>query len=185
MDSYDLQVRENLGDKLYNGLLKHVGNLKPNEPFDDNWIDREIIIAFISGFSQMDAYNRYFPIFRLLSKLSTPKFMKILKWMDRKIAMNGASNYAYSNAKLTLTHEEALTGIYSWRVWRYQQFFETGVFWQSYNGVYQRTQDDLIEECKILFGKEPPLISKDIWNPRSMVDNLKVPLIYVNGGKDP
>ncbi|TFH30054.1 MAG: M24 family metallopeptidase, partial [Promethearchaeota archaeon] len=187
MDTYDKQVRLNLGPSLYGQLVEHVSNLMPETPFDQNWIDREMILAFITGFSQMDTFNSLLPLFRLLSKLPTSQFVKILKWMDRKFAEDGALHYALSNAKRQISSEEVKSGKFSWRVWRFQQFYETGVFWQSagHKGVYQRTVEDLSEECKILFGETPPLLDKPRWNPLSMVSNLKIPLIFVCGGKDP
>ncbi|MHA1674493.1 MAG: S28 family serine protease, partial [Promethearchaeota archaeon] len=187
MDTYDQQVRLNLGSTLYGQLVKHVSKLKPKTPFDQNWIDREMILAFITGFSQMDTFNSLLPLFSLLARLPTSRFVKILRWMDRKFAEDGALNYALSNAKPQISSEEVKSGKYSWRVWRYQQFYETGVFWQSvgHKGVYQRTVEELTEECKILFGEAPPLLDKPAWNPLAMVQNLKIPLIFVCGGKDP
>ena len=120
-------------------------------------------------------------------KLKTTRFVKVLKWLDRKFALNGAKNYALSNSKLTLSRDEALTFNYSWRVWRWMQFAETGVFWQGSqtSSIYQRTLEDLTAECQALFKQDPPLLTNPIWNPYTMVKELTIPLIYVNGGKDP
>lgn len=187
MDTYDQQVRQNLGLKLYQRLTAHVTHLKPNEPFDQNWKDRELILAFVTGFSQMDTFKSLLPLFRFIAKLSTKRFVRLLKWIDSKFAANGAADYVTGNSQLQISAEDAKSGHYTWHVWRYQQFNETGVFWQSPNhsGIYQRTLDDLRQECQILFGENPPLLDKPIWDPMSMVSQLKIPLIFVCGGKDP
>ncbi|MBN2334368.1 alpha/beta hydrolase [Candidatus Bathyarchaeota archaeon] len=188
MKTYDQQVRMNLGVKLYRRLTSHVTNLKPNQTFDQNWRDRELILAFVTGFSQWSNYDFLFPLFSLLSRLSTSNFVRALRWLDTRFAGNGADNYSQGNSKLTLTREEAKTGIYSWRVWRYQQFCEAGVFWISADeseSVYQRTLEELTQECMLLFKQKPPILDKTEWNPREMVPSLQVPLVYVNGGLDP
>jgi len=187
MDTYDEQVRINLGNELYAKLMNHTENLRPNNVFDDNWMSRELILAYATGFSQYSGYDFLLPLFKALVKLKTKNFVRILKFLDSVFAQRGAKNYAESNSKLNLSHKEALTNRYSWRYWRWQQFTETGVFWKSSEdkGIYQRTLEDLKQECQLLFKVDPPLLDKSIWNVDVMVEELKIPLIYVNGGKDP
>jgi pimeloyl-ACP methyl ester carboxylesterase len=187
MDCYDRQVRLNLGEDIYGRISNHVKNLEPMELFDKNWIEREFLIAFVTGMTQYDEYESYVKPFGMLSKLPTGSFLKVLHLMDNAIANGAALNYALSNTKHTYSLKEAYAGKYNWRVWRYQQAIETGVFWVSSEngGIYTRTADDFIEECRAIFGEAPPTATKPTWSPREMVSGLKVPLVYVCGGRDP
>jgi len=187
MDCYDRQVRINLGPDIYGRIANHIESLKPDELFDENWIEREFLIAFVTGMTQYDEYEGYIKYFGALSKLPTGAFLRLLHIMDNTIAGGAALNYALSNAKETLSLEEAYAGMYNWRIWRYQQARETGVFWVSSEGggIYTRSADDFIEECRAIFGENPKSAVSPDWSPREMVPDLKVPLIYVCGGRDP
>ncbi len=188
LDSYENQAKENLGSGLYKRLVKHIDNLTPTQPFDQKWKDRELIYSFVSGISQYESYNKSSKKYlEALSKLPTGKFIHALKILDKLGAKGAAGDYVASNSKLNLSRTEALSCKYGWRVWRYQQFTQTGTLWSSTqpNGLYRNSNNDWIKECKLLFGEEPPLLKKDEWNVKDMVDKLKIPLIYVSGGKDP
>ena len=186
MDAYDRQVRITMGDETYQRLVYHIKNLEPKELFDSNWMEREFLIAFIHGMTQYGKYHSLQPLFKGLASLPTPSFLGVLHWIDDSIAQKGAWKYAESNAKKSLTREEAMTGYYSWRVWRYQQCAETGIFEISSDkeGVFTRSKTDFINESKAIF-TGPPASADSSWSPRSMLSSLKVPLIYVGGGMDP
>lgn len=187
MDAYDRQVRITMGDETYQRLVYHINQLKPSELFDSNWMEREFLIAFIHGATQYGKFKFLQPAFKAFANLETPAFLGILHAIDDGVAQKGAWKYAASNAKKGLTHEEAMTGDYGWRVWRYQQCVETGVFEVSAdkNGVFNRSEADFIAESKALFNTPPPALENKAWSPRSMLPTLKASLIYVCGGMDP
>jgi pimeloyl-ACP methyl ester carboxylesterase len=186
MDAYDKQIRITMGNETYQRLVYHINNLEPKELFDSNWMEREFLIAFIHGITQYGKYHSLQPVFKAFAALPTPSFLGILHIIDDVIAQKSAWKYAASDAKKSLTHDEAMTGFYSWRVWRYQQCAETGIFEISAgkDGVFNRSKQDFINESKALFN-EAPASAEKAWSPRSMLASLKVPLIYVGGGMDP
>ena len=188
LDSYEGQVKENLGGELYSRLIRHVDRLTPAVPFGKSWRARELLYAMITGVSQYEQnHTRLLGLFRLLAKLPTRLFMGALRLLDRVFAASAASDYVNSNSKCTLSREEALSGRFSWRVWRYQQFTETGTCWHSADpsGLYRYKPEDWAWECELLFGIKPTVLQKESWDVRSMVPKLRVPLVYVCGGRDP
>jgi len=187
MDAYDRQVRVTMGPETYARLVQHIKNLEPAEMFDANWLERELLVAFIHGMTQYGRYKSYMPVFQAAASLPTPAFMGVLHMIDDAIAQKTGMQYAESNAKKTLSRDEAITGKYGWRVWRYQQCAETGIFELSADsdGVFNRSRDDFFAESRALFGKDPESAVKPAWSPRSMLAGLKVPLVYVCGGMDP
>ena len=188
MDTYDHQMRINFGEKLYQGFAKHIKNLEPKELFDETWLEREYLIGGCHGLAQREELKRVQKTFEnLITTLSTEELLEKIHKIDDGSANGEGWQYATSNSKLTLTREEALTGKYTWRVWRYQQCMETGVFEVSEkpNGVFSRSYKDFIEEGVALFGDKPPSAKNPEWSPRSMINSLRVPLVYVCGGKDP
>lgn len=187
MDAYDRGVRRTFGEAAYGRLVKHIRALEPKEPFDAVWLEREFLIALIHGVTQYGQYKSLMPVVNMLTHLPTPAFMKVLHWIDDGIARKGGWQYASSNAKKTLTREEKLTGWWDWRVWRYQQCDETGVFEVSAEpgGIFTRGRADFVGECRSLFGGFPAAARGREWSPRSMLKGLRVPLVYVGGGMDP
>ncbi len=187
MDAYDRQVRITMGDETYQRLVAHINNLEPQQLFDQNWLEREFLIAFIHGMTQYGQYKSLLPVFKAFASLPTPSFLGVLHFLDDTIAQKGAWKYAASNAKKTLTHDEAVSGDYGWRVWRYQQCVETGIFEVSAQpgGVFTRGKDDFIAESRALFGADPKSATAAAWSPRAMLEKLPVPMIYVGGGMDP
>lgn len=187
MDAYDRQVRVTMGPETYARLVQHIKNLEPAEMFDAKWLEREFLIAGIHGLTQYEQYKSYLPIFQAAASLPTPAFMGILHLIDDTIAKKTGWQYAESNAKKSLSRDEAITGKYGWRVWRYQQCSDTGIFEISTgsDGVFNRGKDDFYAESRALFGKNPESAVKPAWSPRSMLAGLKVPLVYVCGGMDP
>jgi pimeloyl-ACP methyl ester carboxylesterase len=188
MDAYDAKVRLVFGPETYERVTGHIENLQPAELFDENWLEREFLIAFVHGISQYKEYRPYLPFFKAATRLSTPNLLKALHWLDDTIADQAAWNYAVSNGKLTLSHEEALTSRYTWRTWRYQQCDEVGIFEISQvpGGIFNRGHDDFVAECRALFGPEQPRSADGpAWSPRAALDSLAVPLVYVAGEVDP
>lgn len=188
LPEYDVAAKENLGEALYERLCVHIDHLTPAEPFSQNWYGRELLYAFVTGLCQYRENHRLLGLIGALAKLPTKPFLRMLKLLDRGFAQNAASEYAASNAKLRLTRAEAETCRYSWRVWRYQQAFATGTFWAPAfpRSIYRRSEADWAEECRRLFGRAPSVFSAGIhWNVYDMAMQLKIPLIYVRGGRDP
>ena len=187
MDAYDRQVRITMGDETYQRLVAHVKNLEPKQLFDQNWMEREFLTAVIHGMTQDGKYKSLLPVFRFCAALPTSSFLGILHVLDSLLAKNEAWQYAISNSKKTLTHDEAITGNFRWRVWRYQQCKGVGIFEVSSQpgGIFPRSRDDFYAESKALFGEEPESAINAAWSPRAMLDKLTVPLVYVGGGMDP
>ena len=186
--SYDVAVRENLGEDLYGRLCGHIDNLSPAEPFDSNWYSREILYAFVTGVSQFKEMNeRFLKVFDGFSRLPTRRFLSAMHLIDSVLAGGEARQYAAANRKLRVTNAEAESGRYRWRVWRYQQAMEVGTFWAPAAGksIYRRTAEDWRKECSLLFGVESPVLGGARWEVRSMIPRLTRPLVYVRGGRDP
>jgi pimeloyl-ACP methyl ester carboxylesterase len=186
MSAYDRKVRLIFKEDEYRRLAGHIRNLEPAVMFDNNWLEREFLIAGIHGMSQYARFKSMLPYFNLMSRLPTPLFMKLLHWIDDGMAKGEGWGYALANAKKSHTRAEALTGRYGWRVWRYQQCSETGIFEISAgeHGIFTRGRSDFVDECESLFGHAPESAVR-AWSPRSFIKDLKVPLVYVSGGMDP
>jgi hypothetical protein len=187
LDVYDRQIRETLGDAPYGRLAEHAANLAPATLFDEAWLEREFLIAVVHGVVQRGPLKWLQPYFNLLTLLPTQAFLRALHWIDNRYGEGEAWRYAQSNARETLTREEAVMGAYSWRVWRYQQCTQTGVFEVSAEpgGLMTRTARDYVVECRALFGEAPTASTASPWSPRAKVAALTVPLVYVSGGMDP
>ncbi|MBU3914189.1 alpha/beta fold hydrolase [bacterium] len=187
MDTYDRQVKINLGDGLYERMTEHIQNLRPDVLFDQTWLEREFITNMTLGISQKGQYQSLLPVFRVLSYLPTGPFLKILRWMDTKVAKEAGWTAAQAFGKKSLSRTEAVTGKYNWYTWKYQQCKRTGTMWISEDpvGLFPKSKADNFNECKAMFGEDPPAATNSPWNPRAMVKNLSVPQVYVIGGKDP
>lgn len=185
--TYEHQIRRAFSESCFRRLVRHCGNLKPKELFDRNWIDREFLRAIIMGLTQMGEVKRLRPFLEPLTMLPTRPLLKLLHWMDRLFSEEQGWYYALSMTRKTLTREETATGKFGWRVWRYQQCIETGVFHASENddSLFVSAPEDVRAECLALFGIEPPYGENPAWSPRAMLDKLAVPMIYVAGGQDP
>lgn len=188
MDAYDSKLRVVFGEDAYQRLAGHIAALDPDEMFDQIWLEREFLIAFLHGMAQYEQYKPYLPLFKLAARLPTSGFLKVLHWMDDTIADQAGWNYAVSNSKRSLSREEALTMRYTWRTWRYQQCNETGIFEVSAEpgGVFDRSHDEFVAECRALFGEEQPRsATRPAWSPRDALETLKIPIVYVAGEMDP
>lgn len=187
---YDKQVRETLGDACYERLAQHLANLEPEELFDENWMQREFLQATTQGIVQFPSLKKLQPVFKLLTRLPTSTFIKIMHRMDDKFGEGEAWRYAQATGATTVGPKEVEAGLHNWHVWRYQMCAEIGGFIASEtseegSALFTRDRDDFIEECREQFGEEPQSIKKPEWSQREMAGNLAVPLVYVNGGKDP
>ncbi len=187
MDEYDRQVKKNLGDGLYGRMTEHIHNLRPEELFNPTWLEREFLTNMTLGISQKGQFQFLLPIFSVLSYLPTRSFLGIMRWMDTKVAKSAGWTAAISFGKKSLSRAEAVSGKYNWYTWKYQQCRKTGTMWISEDpvGLFPKSREDNYQECKAMFGEEPPAATNPPWNPRAMLKNLSVPQVYVNGGKDP
>ncbi|GAB4347922.1 MAG: hypothetical protein Kow0099_30220 [Candidatus Abyssubacteria bacterium] len=185
--SYERRVKALMGDACHARLVEHMKNLEPQEMFDTNWREREFLLSVIVGLTQYEEYEKLVPLFKLMSRLSTGTFLSVLHAMDERYGSDGRM-YSVALSTRKLSRDEAITGRYNWRVWRYQQCAEVGVFFASENGegrLVRQSRDDFCEECKALFGEAPAYADGPEWSPRAMLELLEVPLIYVAGGEDP
>lgn len=187
MDEYDLQVRINLGDGLYKRLAGHTRKLIPESLFDTTWLEREFLTNMAIGMSQYKEYKSLVTVFSLLSYLPTRTFVDVIRWLDVRIAKEAGWRAAQSFGKKGLTRAEAESGTFNWYTWKYQQCTETGTFWVSQNpgGLFPKSKTDILDECRAMFGEEPPAAARPPWSPRAMLEGLSVPQIYVAGGLDP
>ena len=187
MAEYDRQVKINLGDDLYNRLAGHCANLKPKELFDQTWLEREFLTNLVIGISQYKKYQSLKPIVSILSYLPTSSCITVLRWMDSLFAKGAGWHTAQAFGKHGLTHDEAMTGQFNWYTWKYQQCNQTGTNWisENPNGIFRRSKADISEECRSMFGQDPPAATKPPWSPRAMLKDISIPIVFVVGGKDP
>jgi hypothetical protein len=168
-------------------LTAHSQKLEPEEPFDENWLEREFLHATIMGIVQFPSLKNLQPYFKVLTFLPTGLFLKVLHRMDERFGDGEAWQYAQAVSTQKVTQSEIDAGLHNWRVWRYQMCAEIGGFItsESPTGLFFRTQDDFCEECRIIFGEEAAYVNSPEWSQRDMVPELAVPMVYVNGGMDP
>ncbi len=187
MPEYDMVVRENAGEKIYERMCRHIDRLSPAEPFDRNWQDREIIYALATAMTQMRG-SRGKLVKMLLALLSLPTDMCIalLKAADRAVG-SPMTDYMRSNMTEEVSHDDAVSGRFDWRVWRWQQFSKTGTLWapSEERSIYRRNEEDWKKECRMLFGTEASVFDGPSWDVRAMLNDLRAPLVYVRGGRDP
>jgi len=187
MPEYNRQVRKNMGDSLYKRMAAHVHNLKPEKPFDQTWLEREFLTNMSMGISQYRQYQFLVPMFKVLSYLPTSSFISVLRWADEKVSKKAGWTAATAFGKASLSREEAMTGKYNWYTWKFQQCRKTGTFWISDDpgGLFPKSKEDIINECNIMFGEIPLATVNPRWNPRTMLKELSVPVVFTIGGKDP
>ena len=190
---YDRQVRETLGSACYDRLAEHMANLEPEELFDENWLEREFLQATTQGMVQFPSLKKLQPVFKLLTYLPTPTFIKVMHRMDDKFGDGEAWRYARATGAKNVGPAEIEEGLHNWHVWRYQMCAEIGGFITSEvsqtsgegAALFTRDRDDFIEECREQFGEEPLAVTSPEWSQREMAAELQVPLVYVAGGMDP
>ena len=83
----------------------------------------------------------------------------------------------------TVSYEQAQSGQYNWYLWKYQQCYELGTFFNS--GPFAQTQQDHIEDCQATFGKPATYLNGKEWDVATLTRNISSPLVVVSGGKDP
>jgi pimeloyl-ACP methyl ester carboxylesterase len=187
-DYWDRKLRKYYGEQFYNRLAENINYFKPRSLFDKNWVDREFLSGACAVIPQKQYYQKYKLLLGLISYLPPQTFLKIITWLDAKLNSGKGLMAVQSETKKTLSREEAITARFSRRVWLYQQCTETGFFMTSEkkNGIFPSlSRQEIHEEYQTLFGKNLRFASKKQWSPRKMLKKLTVPLIYVNGGKDP
>lgn len=184
---YERQIRINLGEGFYHRLANHTNSFQPKGLSDSSWIEREFLINIIIGISQMQDYRFLKPIFRWLSFLSTKKFVGILRILDNIATKGKGWKSASSFGKTHLSRDEAITGNHNWYTWKYQQSRQTGTFFstETPGGVLAKSETDIKNECKEMFGEDPPVLTESRWDPRTMLRELKIPAILTIGGRDP
>ncbi|MBI2522020.1 MAG: hypothetical protein HYV97_16505 [Bdellovibrio sp.] len=187
MEHYDQKVRSNFGDDFYHRLASHIDHLAPAPLYSANWKEREFLVAIIYGLSEQARFASLLPFFKLLSYLPTSFFFPILHGLDFLFSKSQAWHFVESISKKTLSHSEAVTGKFGWRVGKYQQCTELGVFAVSSRAksIFTKKRQDFIKECESLFGQSSRYSNSGPWSLFSMVKNLKVPMVYVSGGMDP
>jgi len=184
---YDRQFQETLGEACYRRLVKHSTNLQPKEPFDDVWLERELLQATVQGVVQYPDLKKLVPFFKVLTYLPTGIFMKVMHRMDDIFGDGEAWRYARATGATKVGPTEIAEGLHNWHVWRYQMCAEFGGFITSErdDGFFTRGRDDFSAECRVQFGEEPAAATAAEWSQREMVSALEVPLVYVTGGMDP
>jgi pimeloyl-ACP methyl ester carboxylesterase len=187
MPEYDRQVRINLGEDLYNRIAAHIHNLQPEKPFDQIWLEREFLTSMSIGLSQYSQYQYMIPFFKVMSYLPTGAFIGLLRNMDSMVAKGAGWTAAGAFGKSGLSRNEAISGKYNWYTWKYQQCKKTGTFWisENQNGLFPKSKDEILNECRAMFKEEPQAATNLPWNPRGLIRGLSVPVVYTIGGKDP
>ncbi|MCP4760977.1 MAG: hypothetical protein GY870_04290 [archaeon] len=185
--SYDIQMRKNLGEKLYQRGVKHINNLKSEEILDKNWRYREIIIGIFGGMTQMESLQKIKPLIGFFLRLPTRLLILLIETFNSIFLLGKGSKLVKKIYGSTFSREDALKKSSLMRTWTYQQFMETGVFSISSepNGLENRSKDELVEMCNKMFGQDPPALKNPEWSPRNMIKDIDVPLIYITGGNDP
>jgi len=187
-DKWDRKLHIYYGEDFYNRLAKHINYFKPKSLFDEDWINREFLSDMCAVIPQKQHSHKYKNLLKVVSYLPTSAFLNVTIWLERKLNSGKGLQLIYSKTKKKLSREEALTGNFSLRTWRYQQCTETGHFFNSVNinGIFpSRSFQGVSKECESLFGKKIVVSSNTQWSPRSMLNKLTIPIIYVNGVKDP
>jgi len=184
---YDEHAKKTFGQDTYNRLVGHARKLKPRKPFDEFWREREFLGAVITGLTQYPEFRKYRWTLRWLSLLPTRTMLTLLHWLDDWLANGQGRVFAESTCRRKLNHQEAATGGYTWRVWRYQQCIEIGTFdgARDAGGLLFRTREESCDECRILFGEAPFCEADPSWSPGAKLESLAVPLVFVSGGEDP
>lgn len=185
--AYDEHIKTALGERVYRRLVSHTRRLDPGEPFDDGWRDRELLIAVVKGVVQYREFADYRWVLEWLSHAPTDVFITLLEWLDEWIGDGAARTFVDGISRKTLTREQAITGGYNWRMWRYQQCTEVGTLDGALapDGLLFRTREEYCRECRILFDEAPFCDDDPGWSPRRRMAALSVPLVFVSGGLDP
>jgi pimeloyl-ACP methyl ester carboxylesterase len=185
--TYDPFTRELLGEESYAQLTAHIENLKPEEPFDQNWSDREFLQGVAIGLTQYESYQLLVPIFKdLIATQPTDQLVADLRELDQTFADGDAAAWAEHRALKTLSREESLQMQPNWRYYLWQQCTEIGEFrTPGSDGIWKRDEDDRDAECRELFGVG---LAEEIVGHREDVvamEDAGVSLVFVSGSKDP
>ena len=184
MPEYAAQASINLGPELTRRMRFHMEALQPGQLYDEKWVDRERLLALISGLSQIEELQPLKPVVVQLAMLPTPEFLARLKRDLPADLLRRIDDWAVRRAPTgRLPPDEVRKGNYNWYTWKYQQCTETGTFFTG--GLFTHQRVDHIADCRATFGEEPPYANAKPWPVSEMLGNLTMPAVIVSGGRDP
>ena len=184
MPEYAEQAAINLGPVLAERIRFHMAALKPEKLYDEKWLDRERLLAVVSGFSQIQELQPLKPQITELAMLPTLEFLAGMKSELPPSLMRRIDDWAMLRVPASrLAPEEVRKGNHNWYMWKYQQCTETGTFFIG--GLFPHSRADHIADCRATFGEEPRYATAKTWPVGKMLGELKVPAIVVSGGRDP
>jgi len=176
---YSEQVSDNLGLALTQRLNAHIENLEPEELYDENWENRELVTGIIVGLSQMASQQNLMPYLNILSFLPTPLFISALNL----ILPQAAWDWVEGRKAAPMPHDRAIAGHLNWYTWKYQQCTQVGTFFSGSPFTY--TREEHINDCMLTFDEQPGFFTADAWDVAGMIERITVPLVIVVGGRDP
>lgn len=181
---YGLQAAVNLGPTLASRLSFHMNALKPDALYDEKWVDRERLLALVSGLSQQQELQSLKPIIEQWSTLPTADFMNRLK-TDLPSALNDRiDDWAVRRRpQAYLAPSEVRAGNHNWHIWKYQQCEQAGTFFTG--GLFPQTRADHLADCRASFGRDAPYARAKPWPVGDMLRALKIPVLVISGGRDP
>lgn len=184
MPEYADQARINLGPVLADRMRFHMEALKPAQLYDANWVNRERLLALISGLSQIEEFQPLKPLIADLAMLPTPEFMARMQRDLPPEVMRRIDEWAVLRVPSgRLAPDEARKGRHNWYTWKYQQCTQVGTFFTG--GLFPHERADHIADCRATLGEEPPYADAGTWPVSARVGDLKVPAMIVAGGRDP
>lgn len=184
MPEYGPQAVANLGPELAGRMRFHMAALKPAQLYDANWVNRERLLALISGLSQIEEFQPLKPVVSRLAMLPTPEFLEGLQRDLPLEVMRRVDEWAVLRVPAgRLDPAEVRKGKHNWHTWKYQQCTEVGTFFTG--GLFPHERADHIADCRASFGEDPPYADAKPWPVSEMLGNLTMPTVLVAGGRDP
>lgn len=181
---YAPQVEANLGKDFADRMAAHMSGLKPLQPYDAIWVDRERLVALTSALSQLSELSQLSPVIARWSLLPTGAFLDKLKANLPPALMERIDDFAVRRIPGPGKTAEAFkTGQYNWYTWKYQQCHQTGTFFLG--GVFPYTRAEHVADCKATFGEAPTLGDVGTWQVQKALGELSRPTLIVDGERDP
>ena len=147
--------------------------------FDENWRQRELLTGISVGLTQRSDSQYLTPIIKLLRYLPTSLFA----WsMDLLVPQKGKA-WSDNRRAQAVSFEKAQSGKFNWYLWKYQQCYELGTFFNG--GPFAQTKQDHLDDCLATFGKPATYADAKKWDVASLIADIKTPYIAVSGRKDP
>jgi pimeloyl-ACP methyl ester carboxylesterase len=184
---HESRIQAGLPQGAYTTAVEYMAAIEPAEPFDENWVDRELMELFWSNLAQGANGGELVALAEAVLDLSVAEVAAFFRSVD-----SGASDaFSSSRALRAVSREQALARDVSGRMYYYQQCTQLGALWVSgqKGGVFQRTAADHQAECEALFGdgvldlsSQEPAWDIDI-GAFAGPDGPR--LIYIRGGHDP